>query len=498
MRTRTKTYGFAALALAVLTLAGCGGGSGSSSTNTGGGGGGTTPSTNAQWTWVSGDSAFSTTSLAGSYGTLGTPSASNQPAGRIGAAYWTDSSGNFYLFGGVANSGGNPGFLNDLWRYNPSTNQWTWLSGANYSNLNQSGNYGTMNVAASTNVPGGRYYASFWKDANGNLYLFGGEGVDKNPVQSSPVYMNDLWKYNIASNQWTWIGGTNVGANTTVPPVPAVYGTLGTPAGTNQPGVRGEATSFTDASGNFWLFGGKGADSTGTFGNLSDMWKYSTTTNQWTWVAGPNTTNQAATYGTMGTAAAANTPSGRYDATSWTDSSGNLWLFGGNQGATTSTSASFATINDLWKFTPANGQWTWIGGSNSAGATGVYGTKGTAASANIPGARAFAASWADSSGNLYLFGGAGGSGQIGTLFNDLWKYSVSTGQWAWIAGTNGTAGVGVYGKKGTSAASNLPGGRFSSSTWIDGSGNLWLFGGNGFDSAATSTNALNDLWKYQP
>jgi len=112
--------------------------------------------------------------------------------------------------------------------------------------------------------------------------------------------------------------------------------------------------------------------------------------------------------------------------------------------------------------------------------------------------RAFAASWADSSGNLYLFGGAGGSGQIGTLFNDLWKYSVSTGQWAWIAGTNGTAGVGVYGTKGTSAASNLPGGRFSSSTWIDGSGNLWLFGGNGFDSAATSTNALNDLWKYQP
>ena len=182
-------------------------------------------------------------------------------------------------------------------------------------------------------------------DSSGNLYLFGGVGVDKNgPLSSGPVYMNDLWKYNISTNQWTWIGGTNVGANGSVAPVPAVYGTQGTAAASNLPGVRASASSFTDASGNFWLFGGQGTDSVGAFGNLSDMWKYSPASNQWTWVAGPNVVNQAATYGTQGTAAAANTPSGRYNASSWSDSNGNLWLFGGNQGATTTSSTTSTCV----------------------------------------------------------------------------------------------------------------------------------------------------------
>jgi hypothetical protein len=29
-----------------------------------------------------------------------------------------------------------------------------------------------------------------------------------------------------------------------------------------------------DASGNFWLFGGLGMDSTGTLGYLNDLWKF--------------------------------------------------------------------------------------------------------------------------------------------------------------------------------------------------------------------------------
>jgi hypothetical protein len=36
---------------------------------------------------------------------------------------------------------------------------------------------------------------------------------------------------------------------------------------------------------------------------------------------------------------------------------------------------------------------------------------------------------------------------------------------------------GVYGTQGTAAASNVPGARYSASSWIDSSGNLWLFGG---------------------
>jgi len=57
---------------------------------------------------------------------------------------------------------------------------------------------------------------------------------------------------------WTWKGGSStVGSNGAQP---GVYGTLGTPAAGNIPGGREEASSWTDSSGNRWLFGGYGAD----------------------------------------------------------------------------------------------------------------------------------------------------------------------------------------------------------------------------------------------
>src|SRR5579871_5921929 len=379
MKISTKTCGFAAFAFALATLAGCGGGSSSNTSSTGGGGGGNTGPTNAsnQWTWVSGSN---TVGSAGSFGTLGTAASTNQPPARFGAASWTDASGNFYLFGGQI---AGPAFLNDFWKYSPSANQWTWIAGSN--SANQKGTYGTLNTTATGNVPGARYAASTWRDSSGNLYLFGGIGLDSSG-NASAVYMNDLWKYSISNNTWTWIGGSNTGANNSVAPNPAVYGTLGTANAANFPGVRGNATSVTDSSGNFWLFGGQGGDSVGAFGNLNDLWKYSTSgpnAGQWTWVAGSSTVGAAGVYGTLGTGSTLNTPASRYNAVGWADSTGNIWLFGGSTGATTSGGAStFVPNNDLWKFSPSNSQWTWVAGSNTTGAPGTYGTQGTAAAAN--------------------------------------------------------------------------------------------------------------------
>ena len=92
---------------------------------------------------------------------------------------------------------------------------------------------------------------------------------------------------------------------------PGVYGTQGSAAAGNIPGSREQAYAWTDSSGNFWLYGGNGYDSTGTYGFLNDLWEYSTTTGQWTWVSGSNLVNQPATYGTQGTGAAGNTPGAR-------------------------------------------------------------------------------------------------------------------------------------------------------------------------------------------
>ena len=73
-----------------------------------------------------------------------------------------------------------------------------------------------------------------------------------------------------ALNEWTWMGGSStLGSNTGAP---GVYGTLGIPASGNVPGSRSGASSWTDKSGNLWLFGGLGYDSNGVSGDLNDLW----------------------------------------------------------------------------------------------------------------------------------------------------------------------------------------------------------------------------------
>jgi N-acetylneuraminic acid mutarotase len=155
--------------------------------------------------------------------------------------------------------------LNDLWRF--SKGQWTWMGGPDesWSEVDQLGIYGTQGTAAPGNLPGSRDSGMSWTDAEGNLWLFGGEGFSSVYTATSP-YMNDLWKY--SNGQWTWMDGSNVGGRT------GTYGTLGTPAAGNNPGGRVGAATWIDASGNLWLFGGLGGDSAGNLGDLNDLWEY--------------------------------------------------------------------------------------------------------------------------------------------------------------------------------------------------------------------------------
>ncbi len=135
-------------------------------------------------------------------------------------------------------------------------------------------------------------------------------------------------------------------------------------------------------------------------------------------------------------------------------------------------------------------------GSNTINQKGTYGTQGVAAAGNVPGGRDSSRVWTDAAGNVWLFGGAGddSAGNLGDL-NDLWKYS--GGQWTWMGGSNIGNQKGVYGAQGTNAPGNVPGARVGFRVWSDATGNLWLFGGTGYDSTGTAGN-LNDLWKYEP
>ncbi|MFY9730307.1 MAG: kelch repeat-containing protein [Candidatus Acidiferrales bacterium] len=277
------------------------------------------------------------------------------------------------------------------------------------------------------------------------------------------------------------MGGPNLGGQK------GSYGTIGVPAIDNIPGARSEAVGWTDASGNFWLFGGNGYDSAGAEASLNDLWKYSA--GEWTWMSGAALANQPGVYGVRGVAAANNVPGSRMSPTSWVDSSGDLWLFGGFGYDSAGTRGS---LNDLWKY--SNGEWTWESGSKFVNQIGAYGTQGVPAPGNIPGARNWSVTWTDLSGNLWLFGGVGyGATGVTGLLNDLWKYS--NGQWTWVSGSPLLDQFGVYGSLGVTSPGNFPGSRQVAVGWTDSSGNFWLFGGNGIDSAA-ATGLLNDMWKF--
>ena len=282
--------------------------------------------------------------------------------------------------------------------------------------------------------------------------------------------------------EWAWMAGSQ-SYN-----VISTYGTLGVAAAANTPGGRQSPATWTDSSGDFWLFGGYGKDSNGNLLPMNDLWKFSG--GEWTWEGGSNVGGQKGNYGTLGVSSTNTVPGARSEAAAWTDSSGDLWLFGGNGFDSGGTEAD---LNDLWKY--SNGEWTWMGGSDLVNSKGQYGTLGVAGAANAPGARDWAATWTDASGNFWLFGGTGydsSSAIVGQL-SDLWKYS--NGEWTWMSGPKVINQKGIYGTKGVANAANIPGGRFAAFSWTDSTGNLWLFGGNADDSNGTP-GYMNDLWEY--
>ena len=428
------------------------------------------------------------------------PLISDTPGGSQYSSTWTDNNGNLWLLTGIGFTSTTtpppsnlPGYFNELWEFTGT---------ANYGG--GCGNLWTL-VTPSGSTPSGRWGAITWTDpATGHLWLFGGQ-------DGSLAFLNDLWEFNIATKTWTFhAGGQNL---------PGVYGTQNVASASNLPGGRWGASARLDASGNFWVFGGFGCDSTGPNCSnllLNDLWKYSA--GQWTWISGSITGNSAGSYGTQGSTAATNQPPGRQASAAWIDNSGNFWMFGGFTSGTNG-------FNDLWKFdTVTTKQWTWVNGSKGATSTpGNYGTQGITASTNVPGARWLSAAWSDTHGNLWLFGGQGfdatGNGSLG----DLWEFALSTttdpgnpatialNQWTWIKGPNAVSQPGNYGKPPDPVGvyprvTNNPGTRWAPSYWTTtpaqtGEQTFWMFGGEGFDATGSNGNGfrlLNDLWRYLP
>ncbi|MBN8688529.1 MAG: T9SS type A sorting domain-containing protein [Chitinophagales bacterium] len=361
----------------------------------------------------------------------------------------------------------------------PST-PWTWMKGDH--SIDIMGIYGTKGVPSSINKPGSRTSAITWSDKSGNLWMFGGMGNSNSELG----YLNDLWKFDIGTNKWTWVKGDSSVQQY------SVYGTQGNSNAANKPGATYASVSWTDMNGNLWMFGGFGYTDN-SFGFLNALWMYNPATNNWTWIKGDNTIDVKGSYGVKGNEHNNNKPGARYGSNTWTDANGYLWLYGGYG----YNSSETGLLNDLWRYNPSTNKWTWISGDNAIERTAVFGTKGVSSSGNKPGARYVSTSWADADGNFWLFGGYGYDAINGGNLSDLWKYNPTTNLWTWISGHNTINQAPVYGIQGTGSISNTPGARYISSSWTDPNGELWLFGGYGYDGSNIE-GYLNDFWKFSP
>src|SRR5438046_1581589 len=121
-----------------------------------------------EWTWMKGGSAYNNSPM---YGTQGVSSPDNKPPALYEPAEWTDKQGNFWMFGGLKNA--YAGEMNALWKFDPATNEWTWIKGSN--NPLQAGVYGIQGIPAPANTPGGRAWGvCTFVDTSGYLWLYGG------------------------------------------------------------------------------------------------------------------------------------------------------------------------------------------------------------------------------------------------------------------------------------------------------------------------------------
>jgi len=125
--------------------------------------------------------------------------------------------------------------------YNIANNQWTFVVGSAKANqtgvyeaqlivgpVNTTGAAGTCGLASGNTtlncspvtttgaMPGSRWGASPWTGSGGNLWLFGGWGLDSKAMNGNGA-LNDLWVYtpNATAGQpgtWAWIKGSNRGS----------------------------------------------------------------------------------------------------------------------------------------------------------------------------------------------------------------------------------------------------------------------------------------------
>lgn len=420
------------------------------------------------WTWVGGSH------LIAAKGNLRGPQSSWMPGARHYAAGFIQGN-SIYLYGGHGtDTAGSYGLLNDMWRYDLVTGNWTNIY---LSAISENGNYGTQGVAAPTNHPGARRMMVVKQ--NGNLvYLFGGTGYSSSGFSAT---LNDLWSYDLTTGFWTWLKGSQSGDTY------GFYGSIRIEAPGNGPGSRIASGGWMDDNGYLWIYGGNGY-SNASNGILRDLWRYNPATNNWAWMQGDYTLNASADYGIMDLGTPLTKPGSKYDYHTFKDAHGNFVMFGG---IGVGKIGGPGHMSDLWKFEPSTLTWTWINGDQTTTVNTRYSAY-TPSTNERPASRQHAASFTTTDGSFWLYGGYSPSG----LMSDLYRFEPSTNKWALVKGAPSGGQMASYQMKGVPGTSNIPGGRYQMAYWSDQRGNIWICGGEGYTTS--SGGWLNDVWMYNP
>jgi gliding motility-associated-like protein len=432
-------------------------------------------SQNGIWTWMN---SSSVSNYSGNYGQQGVPAATNRPEAVYGTNEWTDLDGNFWIFGGDGSTS------SALWKYEVATGLWTWMNGPlNPTTWLGFASYGTKGVPSPTNYPSACYLGSAtWTDQNGDLWLFGGIGWD---ASGNNDILNDMWKYSIVTNEWTWMHGPGI-ANSA-----GNFGTRYVSSPANVPPARYECCArWVDNNGNLWLFSGY----MDFYNKLDDMWMFSVATNTWIWMSGQDTGYVFPNYGIKGVASPSNTPGARGGYAKWVDQQGRFWMYGGLSEELYAL-LGYSVYADMWMYDPTTTEWTWMAGSSVVSFNQI---DATFTQQCVPGNGSPGScyenrcSWTDRCGRFWQFGGT--YSEVLQGYDALWMFDPATLEFTWVSGSaTVTSSAGNFGIQGIPAASNYPPAIFGNVGFQSANGDFWMFGGwppsSGYSAA---------LWRYQP
>jgi gliding motility-associated-like protein len=188
------------------------------------------------WTWMNGDTNFGPPV----YGTQGVPSVSNKPEYSLETLTFQchKKTNTLWYFDSKA----------DFWRYNIATNEWTWMTG----NHNLMYDFGTKFIESPNVLP------SFYRFIEPYSHISWMDQTNDYFYMMDDLYFN-VWRYNINTNLWAWVGGVDTGVNV-YPATPSSYpidsNCLYNLGGHPKPTLEARAINIEKQPEYTWIYGG--------------------------------------------------------------------------------------------------------------------------------------------------------------------------------------------------------------------------------------------------